>query len=87
MTKKGRQKDQDRLAATPTALSAKKARIVTRPDMEEALKLWVGHIEQRHETVTGPMLVEKRAQFEDKLNVPVNERLRSGGWVQKFLRT
>ena len=55
--------------------------------MEEALKLWVGHIEQRHETVTGPMLVEKRAQFEDKLNVPVNERLRSGGWVQKFLRT
>jgi hypothetical protein len=32
------------------------------------------------------MLVEKRAQFEDKLNIPENERLQSGGWVQKFLR-
>jgi hypothetical protein len=87
LTKKGRQKDQERLAATPTALSAKKARIVTRPDMEEALRLWVEHMEQRCETVTGAMLVEKRARFEDKLNVPENERLRSGGWVQKFLRT
>ena len=86
MTKKGRQKDQERLAATPTALSTKKARIVTRPDMEEALRLWVEHMEQRRETVTGAMLVEKRAQFEDKLNVPENERLRSGGWVQKYLR-
>jgi len=87
LTKKGRQKDQERLAATPTALSAKKARIVTRPDVEEALRLWVEHMERRRETVTGAMLVEKRARFEDKLNVPENERLRSGGWVQKFLRT
>jgi hypothetical protein len=76
---KGHQKDQERLAATPTALSAKKARIVTRPDMEEALKLWVKHMERRCETITGPMLVEKRAQFEDKLNIPENERLQSGG--------
>ena len=55
--------------------------------MEEALRLWVEHMDWRCETVTGAMLVEKRAQFEDKLNVPENERLRSGGWVQKFLRT
>ena len=39
------------------------------------------------ETVTGAMLIEKRAHFEDKLNVPENKRLQSGGWVQKFLRT
>jgi len=86
LTKKGHQKDQERLAATPTALSAKKARIVTRPDVEEALRLWVEHMERRHETVMGAMLVEKRAQFSDKLNVPENERLKSGGWVQKFLK-
>ena len=42
-------------------------------------------MEQKHETVTGPMLVEKRAQYEDMLHVPENERLRSDGWVQKFL--
>jgi len=75
LTKKGRQKDQEKLAATPTALSAKKARIVTRPDVEKALRLWVEHMEQRRETVTGAMLVEKRARFEDKLDVPENERL------------
>jgi len=54
--------------------------------MEEDLILWVEHMERRHETVMGAMLVEKRAQFSDKLNVPENERLKSGGWVQKFLK-
>jgi len=87
LTKKGCQHDQEKLAATPTALSSKRAHIVTRPDVEKALRLWVEHMEQKHETVTGAMLVEKRARFEDKLKVPENERLRSGGWVQKFLRT
>lgn len=55
--------------------------------MEKALRLWVEHMEQKHETVMGAMLVEKWAHFEDKLKVPENERLRSDGWVQKFLRT
>ncbi|KAJ8580270.1 hypothetical protein M405DRAFT_753463 [Rhizopogon salebrosus TDB-379] len=83
----GRDKDQARLVSNPTALSGKKARIVTRPDVEKALVLWVGHMEQKRETVTGPMLVEKRARFEEAMDIPENERLNSSGWVQKFLRT
>lgn len=71
--------------ATPTVLSSKRACIVTRPDVEKALQLWVQHMEQKCETVTGSMLVEKRAQFEDLFKVPEYQRLRSDGWVQKFL--
>lgn len=87
LTKKGHHSDEERLVATPTALSSKKSRIVTRPDVEEALWLWVEHMEQKHETVTGAMQVQKRKQFEDRLNVPEHERLQSCGWEQKFLRT
>ena len=87
LTKKGREQDDTRLASTPLALSSKRARIVTRLDVEEALQLWVQHMEQKRETVTGPILVEKCAQFEDALKVPECKRLQSDGWVQKFLRT
>lgn len=86
LTQKGHQHDQAQLASTLTALSSKCVRIVTRPDVEKALRLWVAHMEQKCETVTGPMLVEKQAQYEDMLHVPENERLRSDGWVQKFLQ-
>lgn len=86
LTENGRQHDQAKLASTPTALSSKRMRIVTRPDVEECLRLWVYHMEEKRETVTGPMLIEKRARFEDQLCVPENERLRSDGWIQKFLR-
>ena len=37
LTKKGCELDQAKLASTPTALSSKCARIVTQPDVEEAL--------------------------------------------------
>ncbi|KAG1818353.1 hypothetical protein DFJ58DRAFT_673379 [Suillus subalutaceus] len=55
----------------PSALSSKWPRIVTRPDVEHALILWVRvrHMENRCETVTGPMLREKRKRFEDKFDV------------------
>ncbi|KAG2743486.1 hypothetical protein P692DRAFT_201723452 [Suillus brevipes Sb2] len=67
----------------PNALSLKRPRIVTRPDVECALILWVRHMESRRETVTGPMLREKRKRFEDEFDVPENERL-SGEWLQSF---
>ena len=44
-------------------------------------------MEQKWETVTGAMLVEKRAWFEVALKVPESEKLWSDGWVQIFLRT
>ena len=72
----------------PTALSSKRARVVTRPDVERALILWVRHLaDSKAEIVTGPMLREKRARFEELLNVPDNQRLSGDGWVTSFCKT
>ena len=86
LTQKGREQDNTKLVAMLTALSSKRVCIVTRPDVEEALRLWVQHMESKRETVSQAMLVEKRAQFEDMLAVPESEKLGSCGWVQKFLQ-
>ena len=50
--------------------------MVTCPDVERALILWVHHMEEKGETVSGPMLLEKRKTFEEMLQVPEDERLR-----------
>jgi len=68
----------------PNALSSKRPRIVTRPDVERALALWVRHMEAKRETVNGPMLREKRARFEKAFDVPEVERLTGDGWVPAF---
>jgi hypothetical protein len=49
--------------------------------------LWVQDMEQRGETVSGPMLREKRRRFEDKFQVPETERLLGESWVQSFCKT
>jgi hypothetical protein len=86
LAKKGREEDQQRLLSNPTALSGKRAQVVTRPDVEKALVLWVKHIKEKWEHVTSAMLVAKQGKFEDLMDVPEEERLRSDGWVQKFCR-
>jgi hypothetical protein len=74
-----------RSLSNPNALSSKRARIVTSPDVEQALVLWVRHmLETKKETVSGPMLREKRKRFEDLLGVPDDERLSGEGWVAPF---
>jgi hypothetical protein len=60
---------------------------VTRPDIERALILWIAHMQENKETVTGPMLQEKHKGFEEMLNVLENERLSGEGWVQSFCKT
>jgi hypothetical protein len=50
----------ERAASNPTALSGKRARIVTHPGVERALWLWQQNMEAKNESVTGPMLIEKR---------------------------
>ena len=75
-----------RVNDNPNALSSKRPRIVTRPDVEKALFLWVKHMEEKRETVNGPMLVAKRADFEKAFNVPVDERLPSEGWIASFCK-
>lgn len=76
-----------RVGSNPNALSSKRARVVTRPDVKRALVKWVRHMEEvKGETVSGPMLHEKRARFEEKLGVPAEERLKGIGWVPNFCR-
>lgn len=70
----------------PNALSSKRVRVVTRPDVERALVLWVRHMEEKGEYVTRPMLKEKRGRFEKCLNVPEAECLLGDGWIGPFCR-
>ncbi|KAF5350334.1 hypothetical protein D9758_012795 [Tetrapyrgos nigripes] len=85
--RKNRNELRARAAMNPTALSAKKERAVQRPDVERCLYLWVRHIEdEKCETVSGPMLQEKRAEFEEGLGVPQEERLSGRGWIGSFCK-
>ena len=76
---------ENRVNSHPNSLSSKRVRVVTRPDVERALILWVHHMESKGETVTGPMLREKRKRFEDLLKVPDAERC-GDGWLGPFCR-
>ena len=76
-----------RKEANPNAMSSKRPRVVTHPDIERALILWIAHMQENKETVTGPMLRAKRKHFEEMLNVPENEQLPGEGWVQSFCKT
>jgi Tc5 transposase DNA-binding domain len=54
--------------------------VVTRPDVERALVLWVRHMEEEEkESVTGPMLKAKWLKFEEAFNVPEAEHLSGDG--------
>ncbi|KAF8344809.1 hypothetical protein F5887DRAFT_836221, partial [Amanita rubescens] len=64
-----------RVKESVNALSSKRPRVVTRPDVERALLVWQHHMEGKGETVTGPMLIAKRQVYEGILNVPEIERL------------
>ncbi|KIK15976.1 hypothetical protein PISMIDRAFT_16120 [Pisolithus microcarpus 441] len=64
-----------RINDNPTALSSKRPRIVTCPQVERALVLWIKHMEDKGETVNGPMLQEKWKRFEEELEIPEEERL------------
>lgn len=83
-----RQKLEARAAATPNGLSSKRDRVVTRPDVERALALWVTEMNKKNETVSERMLMEKRRRFEVHFEVPENERMAdSMGWLQSFKTT
>jgi len=70
----------------PNALSSKHPRVVTRPDVERALVLWVRHMEEKGETVNGPMLKAKQLKFEEQFDVPEAERLTAEGWIAPFCK-
>ena len=43
-------------------------------------------MEEKGESVTGPMLRVKWEKFEDSLKVPENEQLKGEGWVANFCK-
>ena len=75
------------MSETLNTLSSKRPHVVTCPDVEKALFLWVKHMEEKGESVNGPMLIAKCQKFEDHFNVPDNERLHGESWVTPFSRT
>jgi len=72
------------LAAVPNAANAKRDRVVTQPQVDQALFTWQKEMEARGEAVTGPMLMGKCTIFEEKLAVPEEERLPGRGWLGSF---
>jgi len=76
-----------RINDNPSALSSKRPHIVTRPDVDRALFLWVRHMEEKGEQVNGPMLKAKRQKFEELFEVPEEEKLLGDGWLTSFCKT
>jgi len=72
--------------ANPAALSSKHACIVTRPDVDQALWMWVQDCMSKSRTVSGPELSEKRKIFEVKFKVPEMEWLSETSWQQAFYK-
>ena len=58
--------------------------MVTRPDVDCALWLWVQKMEQKGEVVNSRMLMAKQEVFENALDVPEDKRLPGPGWIQPF---
>ena len=75
-----------RAQSNPTALSSKRPRIVTRPDVEEALLLWIRSMELKGEVMNSRMLCEKCERIEEKMGVPDAEKLKGTGWVASFCK-
>lgn len=86
LSDKGRAEDKEKAKCTSNGASSKRRRITTRPDIDEALILWVRSMEEKCEHVSGPMLMAKRAKFEAMLDIPEEERLKSTGWIQSFCK-
>ena len=56
---KARKTLEEQVHSHPNALSGKCPRAVTSPEVERALVLWVWHMEEKGESVSGPMLHKK----------------------------
>jgi hypothetical protein len=70
-----------RAKSFPNALSSKRERVVTCPDVDRALFLWQQRMEGKNESVSADMLCEKCAKFEQLFEVPGAERLSGRGWL------
>ena len=76
-------KQDDALLLDQATLSWK---LKSRAELEWALVLWNKQMEDKWETVTGPMLQEKHKRFEEAFNVPEDECLNSDWWIPSFCK-
>jgi hypothetical protein len=65
--------------SNPSALSAKRPCVVTQPNVEHALVLWINYMMEKGETINGPILHEKHMWFKELFKVPDGQRLRGDG--------
>lgn len=86
LSRKLKQRDvlESRATLSVYALSTKRARVVTRPDIEAMLFDWIRHMNGKGEVYTGDMLMEKRFRYENLANVPEAQRLAGRGWMAGF---
>lgn len=84
--KEPRRSELETRAANAQGAQSKRPRVVTRPDVEQALMLWQRSMEQKKYSVTGQMLITKRQRIEKRLDVPENERLTGRGWLPGFCK-
>ncbi|KAF9263840.1 hypothetical protein L218DRAFT_999307 [Marasmius fiardii PR-910] len=86
--KAGHTADQNALLNNgPGALSVKQVHVVTSPEVDKALWLWLQSMEKKGEQISGSMLMEKCHQFEELFDVPENQRLISEEWIPSFKNT
>ncbi|RXW12862.1 hypothetical protein EST38_g12993 [Candolleomyces aberdarensis] len=74
------------MASYPVGVSAKQEQVVMAPDVDQALLLWVKRMEEKWETINGPMLMVKRQHFKEEFGIPENHRLSGIGWIPGFFR-
>ena len=72
--------------AHPNALSTKWPCIVTHPDVEKALVMWVQEMEVHGESINGNMLQVKLTKFEEEFDVPERECLPGKGQIPSFCK-
>ena len=66
------------------AASTKCQCIVTHPEVDQALYLWLKSMKAKNEVVTGNMLCTKQRFFEQELRVPEEAQLQGEGWLASF---
>ncbi|KAF6756552.1 hypothetical protein DFP72DRAFT_768376, partial [Ephemerocybe angulata] len=69
----------DQVSRAPGGASAKRECVVTCPEVDHALALWVKAMDAKNETVSGKMLVEKRRIFEERMAISEERRLDGTG--------
>ncbi|KAG2110645.1 uncharacterized protein F5147DRAFT_574491, partial [Suillus discolor] len=70
----------------PAALSSKQPCIVTHLDVKEALVEWIASMEQKGQSYTRAMLLEKRQKLEEKFGVLEAVWLINDGWIAPFCK-